>query len=262
MPPTFERTIATLSRVAEYFSVRELQAMTGQYEEDFAAVVIKELLDNAIDGCEDAKAIEAYTRSGNTPMVHVRWHAWPDEDRADLTVADNGVGIPPAIVASILNFDTRTSDKVIYRSPTRGAQGNAMKTVLGIPYALGIRAPLVIEAHGVRHTITGSVDPAGNVHIRHDTTAIAKRPGTSVMLTLPAAQADPACWGRAFAVFNPHTSVKICQDAHAELAKACRASLRTRVVGIFTNRRSPSQAPGANTCRTTSRLPGGIAPTI
>src|SRR5262249_34187232 len=219
MPPTFERTTATLSRAAEYFIDRELVSMTGQPRERFGAVVVKELLDNAIDACEDKQALEAYTATGETPQVQVCWQASPDADLATLTVADNGVGILPSTVTSILDFDTRTSDKAIYRSPTRGAQGNAFKTILGIPYALGIRAPLVIEARGVRHTNTVSVDPAGNVHVRHDTTAIAERAGTRVMLTLPAVHADPDRWGRAFAVFNPHVSVQICQDAHAGLAK-------------------------------------------
>ena len=177
-------------------------------------------------------------------MVHVHWQPDADEAFAELTIADNGVGIPAPTVASILNFATRTSDKVIYRSPTRGAQGNAMKTVLGIPWALGIRAPVVIEAQGVRHTITVAVDPAGEVHVQHDATAVATSPGTRITLTLPADPEGPAHWGRAFVLFNPHVSVHICQEPHVGLAYQPNP-----VAGICTTRRSPSLAPGGNTSR-------------
>ena len=172
MPPPLQRTTFEMSRAAEYFTVHELQAMTGQTQERFDTVVLKELLDNAIDACEDAAALKVYAATGAAPMVHIRWQPDADEAFAELTIADNGVGIPAPTVASILNFATRTSDKVIYRSPTRGAQGNAMKTVLGIPWALGIRAPVVIEAQGARHTITVAVDPAGEVHVHHGVTGV------------------------------------------------------------------------------------------
>jgi hypothetical protein len=34
---------------------------------------------------------------------------------------DNANGIQPETIKRILNFETRTSDKTAYRSPTRGA---------------------------------------------------------------------------------------------------------------------------------------------
>jgi DNA topoisomerase VI subunit B len=49
---TFTRTTFEMSRAAEYFTARELQAQTGQSENRFAAVVLKELLDNGADACE------------------------------------------------------------------------------------------------------------------------------------------------------------------------------------------------------------------
>src|SRR4029434_1319580 len=131
------------------------------------SVVIKELLDNAIDAGETA---------GVAPVVHVSWVPDPTTGLAQLTITDYGAGMPRELRTRIFNFATRTSDKAVYRSPTRGAQGNALKTVLGIPYALGVRAPLVIDAQGWRHTITVSVDPAGNVHVDHAETAIAPQP--------------------------------------------------------------------------------------
>jgi DNA topoisomerase VI subunit B len=209
--PPLQRTTFEMSHAAEYFTVRELQTLTGQQCDRFVSVVLKELLDNAIDAAETAEV---------APVLHVGWVMNPETDAVQLTLTDNGPGIPRDTVRRILNFTTRTSDKAVYRSPTRGAQGNALKTVLGIPWALEVRAPLVIEARGWRHVITVSVDPAGNVNVRDDETPMAKQPGTRISLTVPLQDqdCDPTTWGRAFAVFNPHLSVKICQDDHAGLA--------------------------------------------
>ncbi len=45
-------------------------------------------------------------------------------------------------------------------SPTRGAQGNALKTLLAMPFALdGERGETTIESQGVAHRITFSIDP-------------------------------------------------------------------------------------------------------
>jgi DNA topoisomerase VI subunit B len=200
-----------MSRAAEYFSVAELQTLTGQPRQRFVSVVVKELLDNSLDACEAA---------GVAPVLHVSWVPDPASGLAQLTVVDNGAGIPREIVHRIFNFATRTSDKAVYRSPTRGAQGNALKTVLGIPWALGVQGPLLIEAQGRRHRITPHVDPAGHVHINHQDTATTRQPGTRVALDLPHAARDATLtyWGRAFAAFNPHLSVKICEGAHTESA--------------------------------------------
>ena len=53
-----------------------------------------------------------------------------DEGAITLSISDNGRGMTPELIKSILDFNIRVSDKVIYRSPTRGAQGNAFKTIL------------------------------------------------------------------------------------------------------------------------------------
>ncbi len=145
-----KRTTFESSRAAEYFDARELQAQTGQPARNFATVALKELIDNALDACETA---------GMAPEVGVE--AYEDGELLRFTFLDNGSGIPPEVVRKVLNFNTRTSDKAAYRSPTRGAQGNALKTVIGIPHALGCKEPVVIEGRGVRHSIHGWVDPAG-----------------------------------------------------------------------------------------------------
>ena len=84
----------------------------------------------------------------------------PDKGNGSIVVTDNGPGIAPETVAAILDFDTRTSSREAYISPTRGAQGNALKTLIAMPYVLDNAAEVtaVIEARGIQHTIGLSVD--------------------------------------------------------------------------------------------------------
>ena len=137
--PELARQVFTTSRELEYFSEAELVTQTGYSKaERWPGVLVKELLDNALDVCEQA---------GIAPEIRVEFTG------DSLAITDNGPGIPPAVVERILDFATRTSDKGAYVSPTRGAQGNALKTVLAIPYVLdgGRPSVLTIEAQGIRH---------------------------------------------------------------------------------------------------------------
>lgn len=126
--PVLLRKHFTIPRAAEYFTLDGLRKETGQPAEHFLHVVLKELLDNALDAAESA---------GVTPAVTVEFQPM-GEYRTRLAISDNGSGIPPYVVERILgDFSSGTTDKAAYRAPTRGAQGNALKTVLGIPVALG-----------------------------------------------------------------------------------------------------------------------------
>ena len=126
MSAVLERTLFSVSRAAEYFAAAELQAQTGQPAHRFAAVALKELVDNALDAAEAA---------GVAPEIAIDVARLGGDLR--LAVGDNGPGLAPETVRRVLDFATRTSDKAAYRAPTRGLQGNALKTVLGIPVALG-----------------------------------------------------------------------------------------------------------------------------
>ena len=207
-----ERTIFETSRSAEYFNARELQAQTGQTIERFADVALKELADNALDACETA---------GVSPEVRIEVHS--DNGLIRLCIDDNGNGIAPETVRRILNFQTRTSDKSAYRAPTRGLQGNALKTILGMPCALNVREPVILDAHGVRHIIRAWVDPAGELRIEHNAEDAPARRGTSVALALPSRVQEftSGYWARAFSLFNPHASVKFCESGNGvERAKS------------------------------------------
>ena len=107
-----ERAHFEISRSAEFFDVKELQAQTGQPASAFGEVVLKELVDNALDASETA---------GIDPVIHIGIAT--TEKRMRICVSDNGSGISESVLNNILNFETRTSDKAAYRAPTRGAQG-------------------------------------------------------------------------------------------------------------------------------------------
>src|SRR5262249_41693418 len=112
-------------------------------------VILKELVDNAIDAAEEA---------GIAPAVQI------EVADGTITITDNGPGIPAETVAGVLDFSVRVSSREAYASPTRGAQGNALKTIVAMAFALdGARGETVIESRRTWHEITFKVD-----HIRHE----------------------------------------------------------------------------------------------
>jgi DNA topoisomerase VI subunit B len=139
-----ERSTFRTSRLLDFCSRKELIAQTGHDETAWPIVVLKELLDNALDACEEA---------GVAPEILVR------VDAQGIAVTDNGPGIPEATVEGVLDFSVRVSSREAYVAPDRGAQGNALKTLVAMPFVLdGERGRFEIEARGVRHEITLTVD--------------------------------------------------------------------------------------------------------
>jgi DNA topoisomerase VI subunit B len=174
--------------------------MTGQPADRFPDVVVKELIDNGLDAAEMAGVI---------PKIVVQ--VWRRRHDLILSVKDNGKGMTTEAIASVLDFRTRTSDKAAYRSTTRGLQGNALKTVVGMPYALGSRQPLVMEAQGSKHIIRAHLDPAGQARIDRAVRDVSNRGGTCWKLALPlnaCKTLDLRRWLRGYALFNPHAMVK------------------------------------------------------
>ena len=187
-----------ISRSSEYFDASELQAQTGRPKRCFGEVILKELVDNALDACETVGVI---------PEIGISFNSF--DEKLAICVSDNGAGINEKIIDKILDFDTRTSDKAAYRSPTRGAQGNAFKTIIGIPHALG-GGKVVIVSLGVRHEIIAKATPAGTIDIDHVKTMTETKQGTTVYIEMPCVKVDFYWWGRAFALFNPLESEYQC----------------------------------------------------
>ena len=121
----------------EFASTAELAKATGHPVARWPLVIVKELIDNAIDAAEGANV---------APVVDVAVKgAAPSRRR-------RGPGMPPELVANLVDYSKRTSSRAAYVSPTRGAQGNAMQTLIAMPFALdGSSGETLIESCGVRH---------------------------------------------------------------------------------------------------------------
>jgi DNA topoisomerase VI subunit B len=170
------RTTFTTSRLLEFCTRKELTLQTGQPVETWPLVVFKELVDNALDAAEEA---------GSPPRIRVAVTG------GSIIITDNGPGIPAKTVKSVLDFSVRVSSREAYVSPTRGAQGNALKTILAMPYVLdGAVGRVEIEARGVSHTIEFKVDPIRQLPvIGHARAASSVNNGTRITVHWP----DLAC---------------------------------------------------------------------
>jgi DNA topoisomerase VI subunit B len=172
--PVLKRTTFVTSRQLEFCSRKELVLQTGHTVEHWPLVIAKELIDNGIDACEE---------SGVAPQISVT----VSTETGRITVTDNGPGMPPETIKSLLDFTVRVSSREAYASPARGAQGNALKTLVAMPFAIdGMPAVTIIEAQGVRHVITFTADSVRQVPVvTHETGPSDVKNGNSVTVQWP-----------------------------------------------------------------------------
>lgn len=143
--PTLKREAFRTSREMDFFSKRELIAQIGHDVEEWPLVALKELIDNSLDATEE---------SGIPPEIKVI------ADAAGVTVIDNGPGIPDSTIQAVLDFNVRVSSREAYVSPTRGAQGNALKTLAAMPFAVDPEnGRLIITSCGQQRVIRCGMDP-------------------------------------------------------------------------------------------------------
>jgi DNA topoisomerase VI subunit B len=167
----------TVSRLMEFCTRKELVNQTGHDVHEWSLVVVKELLDNALDHCEEAQI---------APAISI-------EVQGDkIIVEDNGRGIPAKTIDGVLDYTVRVSSREAYCSPTRGQQGNALKCVLPMGYVLNehlgeeASGATIIEAHGIAHRIEFAVD-----HIKQEpriartTERSSVTNGTRITVTIP-----------------------------------------------------------------------------
>lgn len=205
-PETPVRTTFTTSRQLDFFSEDELSKQTGHDRDEWPRVVLKELLDNSLDACDE---------HGIAPDISVRC------DATSIEVSDNGCGIPADTVAQMLDFNSRTSSRADYVAPDRGAQGNALKTLTGIAHVLG--GKLSIQSHGVLHSISIDVDALRQIPVvSHQQSESDRTSGTVVRLEWPETesgdwpmgdeesdQESVKIWWQmfGFAAVNPHLTI-------------------------------------------------------
>jgi DNA topoisomerase VI subunit B len=202
--PKLTRVAFRVSRLMEFCTKRELQNQTGHSTDQWPLVVCKELIDNALDACEEAEI---------PPVISVA------VTPASFTILDNGAGIKPSTVKSILDYNIRVSSREAYVSPTRGAQGNALKCLLAMGYVLDRErrnshaeavGVTIIETKGVRHRIKFEVDHINNQpRITHTTTPSPIDAGTRITVRWPKTE-----------TYGGETLLTDCRDEIEELAEA------------------------------------------
>jgi DNA topoisomerase VI subunit B len=176
---TLQRETFVISRELEFFSEKELTMQIGHERNWWPEALLKELIDNALDGCES---------DGIAPEITVK------TDPGWFEVTDNGPGLPVETVRRSLDFMSRVSDKVHYVSPTRGQLGNALKTVYAAPFvADGTRGLIEIWSQGTHHRVEVTLDRiAGRPVIQHaaENTGLVKN-GTIVRVQWPESASLP-----------------------------------------------------------------------
>lgn len=202
--PALQRVAFTTSRLAEFCGEKELVAQTGQSKECWPLVVLKECVDNALDEAEEA---------GIAPEVRIEVSTAPSE----IVITDNGRGIPAETIEKMLDYTVRISSREAYVSPTRGAQGNALKCIVAMGFALdGANGTTVIEARGRAHRIVFEIDPVRREpRVTHETASSLVKTGTRVTVRWPDSASSILADARTrflqmaedFVWLNPHLSL-------------------------------------------------------
>src|SRR5262249_19778613 len=157
------------------------QNQTGHSYQDWLLVILKELIDNALDDCEEIEV---------APIISI------NVKKGSITIQDNGGGIDAAIIKAILDYAIRVSSPEAYVSPTSGAQGNALKTILARGFVherevfnedndepVGLT---IIETRGQKHRIEFGVDHVNNEpKITHKITPSSITVGTKITVAWP-----------------------------------------------------------------------------
>jgi Histidine kinase-, DNA gyrase B-, and HSP90-like ATPase len=203
---TLERVAFKTSRLAEFCGQRELVAQTGHAIEDWALVIVKELVDNALDACEETEI---------APEIAVE----VDSEQGLIVITDNGPGIAAETIDGILDYAVRVSSREAYVSPSRGQQGNAMKCIIAMPFAIdGARGCTAIESRGQTHRITFEMDPIRRVpQIQREAgPSDVIQNGSRITVYWPQKASDlieaakprfvQTAW--AFTTFNPHLTLR------------------------------------------------------
>lgn len=194
---------------SEFFTTDGLRKLTGCYSWDFCRVIVKELIDNALD--------EVETREHGIIITSV--------SNDSFSIWDNGNGIKEEIVKRILDPDNRTSTKREYISPSRGRQGNALKTVMGIPCVWGIEGTqIIIESCGIKHSISHQKDYADNVELFHQVESSDITNGTLITVFWNEIKEKVTPMIENIKVFNPHVSILSVKNTELNLSTILQLS--------------------------------------
>lgn len=169
MSAVLQRTTFETSRALEYFTEKELQAQIGSDPPFWPVAILRELIDNALDACEE---------SGTAPEIEITM-----EGNDSFTVKDNGPGIPAEVIERSLDYFVRVSSRAYYVSPTRGQMGNALKVIWAAPFVAAGAGTIEVVAQRKHHIIEIALDRIGQKpKIKHSATTTDVKTGTTVKI--------------------------------------------------------------------------------
>lgn len=135
-----QRLFHETSRTTENFTEEGLKSMTGQPPQKWGRYIVKEMNDNALEARNDVIITVEIETNGDYAQC--------------ITVQDDGPGIDEDHLERIFeNVDRFGGTKRHYKLPTRGNQGNALMTILGIQHVANNQRQLQVHSQGRQYTI-------------------------------------------------------------------------------------------------------------
>src|SRR5947209_8390025 len=215
MPEAF-----SFNREYDFIRLEGLYRASGRPAHEWDIDILKELIDNALDADEFLWRHD----SQQAPLlhIHIEYISVPPPQCQQLLVrVRNRALFPVQQVKDIFATQWYTSRKAFIKGLTRGALGNALKTLLGIPYALHNRVaddwkpdlkPLSICCSSTEYLPRYIVDPiAQTIRLECDTKPCKPLPGTTISVGLdyfvqeiPRTLVDIETLAQQYHICNPH----------------------------------------------------------
>src|SRR5579864_205609 len=186
-------TAYSLNREFDFVRLDGLRRATGRPPHEWDLYILKELLDNALDADE----VEWRKDVTKPPRIQVciEYIPVPELNSQQLSIeVSNRAAFPVEQVPDIFDTKRYTSRKAFIKGLTRGALGNALKTLLGIPYVMHNRTagdwklalkPLSIKSRGSEYLPRYHVDAlAQTVKTTCEQNNCAPVDGTSISIGL------------------------------------------------------------------------------
>ncbi len=128
-------SITSINREFDFVRMDGLRRATGRPPHEWDIYIVKELIDNALDA--DERLWQRGELDAIDISVEVEYTYIPELQSRQLFVrVSNRGAFPVEQIEAIFSTQQYTSSKQFGKGLTRGALGNALKTILGIPYAL------------------------------------------------------------------------------------------------------------------------------
>lgn len=231
MPESF-----SFNREFDFVRLDGLRRATGRPPHEWDVYIVKELIDNALDADDALRAVEP----ARAPRVSVRMEyigagARP-ADQFFVRVS-NLAPFPVEQLGDIFATSRYTSRKAFVKGLTRGSLGNALKTLLGIPYALRNRVagdwlpdmnPLTLRSAGHKYQPRYDVDAtAQTIRLECSTGQGTPGAGTEISVGLdyfeqevPRHLVDIQWLAAQYHLCNPHASFRWAVEIEGELWEA------------------------------------------